>query len=521
MKKNCLLIICLYNTIINYGQVNLIIDYNKKLDSSTNFMQGFLHGNPRNLDSIKVSQLKPAYWRIGAYALAGSSYEDAIRFNPKITININDYFMILHQIGSQTLSKPWENNWYDWDSTVSFLARNTKKTNSKVDYWDAWGEPDNFWTGNYSQWIEMYRRTDSILNSILSNPQLIGPEFGFGNCLYSINPILKFVDSLKDNGVIIDGISWHEMCKPEDVLIHVNTLRDSLKNRTWLNDVKILIPEYAGPSNSTIPGWNIGWLFYLEKSKVDWVSHACWDETDGTISWSNCEHGLNGLFMKDNVTPQPNYWVHRYYAELGSKRLDVKSNATNTVALCGINLSKKEFNVLVGHYDNPNLGQHNNPKDIDIQIKNYPYCSNCSIPVMVKKIKSNDVSYSLPMLNTKDSFYGFALVKNDSIKFSLKDFTDGDAMLISFNANNDSMIKSNKKISHNYSFDLYPNPNNGKFYIKLYKQEETEIEIYNYLGKFIRKLQVKNEEEIKISDLDKGLYFLKNSNVYTKKLIVY
>ncbi|MBK9564212.1 MAG: hypothetical protein IPO37_03155 [Saprospiraceae bacterium] len=213
------------------------------------------------------------------------------------------------------------------------IANNSLTNNEQVDEWDVWGEPDNFWTGTYSQWIEMYRRTDSIITSIIPNAKIIGPEFGFGACNFDINSILQFLDNLYSVGTTISGVSWHEFCNPEDVPIHVQQVRDSLSVRPWLGNLDILIPEYAGPANHTIPYWNVGWLYYFEKSKVDWVSHGCWDENDGTNSWTNCQYGLNGLFMWDNITPQPNYWVHRAYAELDSNRIICNSTHIKTVAL--------------------------------------------------------------------------------------------------------------------------------------------------------------------------------------------
>ncbi len=511
-----------------FSQEKITIFANQTLSSETKLMQGFIHGGSEYLDSVKVAKLKPAFWRIGAYFLAGSGYQNTKRFNPKITVNINDLYMIVNQIPSQNLSKPWIGNWVDWDNLVTIIANNSVTNNEQIDYWDVWGEPDNYWTGTYGQWIEMYRRTDSILTDIIPNAKIIGPEFGFGRCNFNVNSILQFLDRLYAAGSSVSGVSWHEFCNPHDVPSHVKQVRDSLAVRPWIGNLDILIPEYAGPTNHTVPGWNVGWLYYFEKSKVEWVSHGCWNETDGNKFWSNCEVGLNGLFMYDNLTPQPNYWVHRAYAELNNMRIQTSSSHLKTVALASKENITQEIKIMVGRYDNPNLGWHNDCANVEIKINNYPYCSSCTMPIAIQRIPSTNVPYAIPLNSPVTVLFSAVSFTGDSTSIFINDFVDGDVYIIYVNPSDTSLVSNTDyfEYEHRPMFHIFPNPSTETLTIRFFDNQSTkgQIQIFNSMGILLKEFSVHQTlqtSQIDISDLPNGLYFvgIKDKPKFIKKII--
>ena len=506
------------------AQENLFIHCNQPADTGIRFMQGFLHGNPAALDSEMVAQLRPEFWRLGAYFLAGSSYEDAARFNPEITINLNDLYMIVNNIPSQTQSQPWQNNWQSWDSLIAAMVSNAVATGSTVDYWDLWGEPDNFWTGSYAQWIEMYRRSDSIIHSIDPAARIVGPEFGFGSCNFSVIPVLNFLDSLHAAGSEVNAVSWHEFCAPEDVPAHVQQVRDSLAVRPWAAGLPILIPEYAGPANSTIPGWNAGWLYYLEKANVDWASHACWNESNGTTSWSNCEHGLNGLFMNDNATPQPNYWVHRAYAEIGNTRVITSSTHTRTVALAGIDSVQQSFHIIAGRYDNPNLGSHNAPANVTVRIRQYPFGSNTTVPLVVQRIPSNNVNYSVPLAAPQTMYTGTLTFTADSADVLLPGFVDGDVYVLYINPAPGSLLDTPALQSSTSALQLVPNPAQHEVMLHWPGAGSGVVTLYTLQGKMRKQITTTGASVmLPLADLPAGVYvveWMRGTVRQTSRLVI-
>ena len=80
-----------------------------------------------------------------------------------------------------------------------------------------------------------------------------------------------------------------------------------------------------------------------------------------------------------------------------------------------------------------------------------------------------------------------------------------------------------------YSFNLYPNPNNGKFTLQSLSSKEVRatVQVTDKLGKTIVEQAFTNKAEISINDANsKGIYFIKvineeNKTIYTGKVIVY
>lgn len=81
-------------------------------------------------------------------------------------------------------------------------------------------------------------------------------------------------------------------------------------------------------------------------------------------------------------------------------------------------------------------------------------------------------------------------------------------------------------INENYltQFELYPNPSNGEFVIKINNNEDKQITITNLLGQEIYKSKTnKTYNYINIKNLEKGIYIVKisdNYNYSSKKLII-
>ena len=505
------------------AQELVTIQANQQLDTATKFMQGFLHGNPASSDSVSTAKLKPAFWRIGIYWFNGANYDEAKRFNPKISLVLNDLYKLVNNIYADTLSKPWINNWYSWDSLVTALVNNSVTFNKPVDYWDVWAEPDNWWTGTSDQFFEMYRRTDSIIRSVLPNAKIVGPDLAS----FNLPIILAFIDFLNIRNVHLNAISWHEFFYPENITVNVQQMRDSLAVRPWAGNPEIHIPEYAGfTASHLIPGWNVGWIYYLEKAKVNWASHGCWNESDGTIFWSDCAFGLNGLFMSDNVTPQPNYWVHRAYAELDTIRLVTTNSQTRTVSLAGKNDVTQEMKIIVGRYDNPNLGSHNASANVEIKIRNYPYGTNSTQPLVIQRIPSNNVPYSIPLLAPLTTFSGTVTFTGDSARIFINGFVDGDAYIIYINPASGSVFAAIEQLDK-LDVKIYPNPASSILHIQLSNTSNSivHINIVNILGQELISKQIQSgENSIDVSTLPNGIYFVRattgKQTTYNQKIII-
>ncbi|MCD4665009.1 MAG: T9SS type A sorting domain-containing protein [Bacteroidales bacterium] len=73
------------------------------------------------------------------------------------------------------------------------------------------------------------------------------------------------------------------------------------------------------------------------------------------------------------------------------------------------------------------------------------------------------------------------------------------------------------------SLNLFPNPNNGVFHIKMQNNVENTILIYSMDGKLVFNNKFKDSCELNLMNLEKGIYLVKvvsNDYIETKKLII-
>ncbi len=146
----------------------------------------------------------------------------------------------------------------------------------------------------------------------------------------------------------------------------------------------------------------------------------------------------------------------------------------------------------------------------------------------VKQIgdKNLDVGYSIAVDNNKNIYSTGCF--SDTVKFE-------DTTLIS-KGGSDIFIAKLKEITNNIdeivfnngNLKLYPNPNNGNFFIKLHNltsNNEYSVYVTNIYGQILfqkENIPVYNNMNIDISKHSKGVYFIKliyEENVYTGKII--
>jgi len=102
----------------------------------------------------------------------------------------------------------------------------------------------------------------------------------------------------------IDAYGWHEFGRPEQVADHVEDFRRLLKSHPKLASGPILIDEYQSEAQHLLPGFAVGWLYYLEQSGVQQAMRACWDlpKPSGGL-FETCWTGLNGCSQKTRRRP--------------------------------------------------------------------------------------------------------------------------------------------------------------------------------------------------------------------------
>jgi hypothetical protein len=206
------------------------------------------------------------------------------------------------------------------------------------------------------------------------------------------------------------------------------------------------------------PGWNVGFLYYLEKAEIDRSMRACWwvYTLDPYDYWCDCWAGLNGLLMKDGETPQPSYWIWLRYAQMENEcKLNVMFTDVYTNVIATRNSSSNIVKLLIGRY------LKTTPNDVTINVYDYSFAENA---LMVVEKVPNDPDFYLDPPIAKAMPDGPELVVNeivdvidDSILFNIYDYVDGDAYIITIypppsKPNISGQISGKLKIKYYYNF---------------------------------------------------------------------
>lgn len=432
-------------TVYTVEQIN--IDANSNLGPmklKPGFLLGFNDNVPQRAIDL-LSLLKPKFWRIGSGHT--NMYEAAKQLGVTITTELP---------GSDDVTvQPWT-NWSGYESMAKNFVQNFSTADSSGPasvYWTVRNEPDSdgFWSGTQEQLFELHKRTYDAIRSIEPAAKLIGMNYSE----FIEKDYEAFLQYLYDNNLQYKAIAWHELDSyPEAVLEHVKafrTMNDKVfASKPQLKINEIHINEYAGADTHLIPGWAVGWFYYLTEANVDWISRACWDiEKNNGNHWKDCWEGIDGLLTKDNQNPQGIYWVHKAFGAMEGQRLQSTSNNpsnTRSVALATRNDSTKEIRILAGRFFGKNRGDLSSdgstyatlvdspiqrappaPKDSRLTISNYPY-GTANVTVRIFLIPNDPVVGAMLETDLKSTTLTLS-VSSGTITLPFEGLQDGEALV--------------------------------------------------------------------------------------------
>lgn len=206
-------------------------------------------------------------------------------------------------------------------------------------HWDIWNEPDIelFWPRSQGQYLELWRRAYRIIRARLPEAIIVGPSTArqprVGDPWFE-----TFLDFVKENAVVPDFISWHELVTDSDPCVSADELRSMLKSR-GLEVKGFQVNEY-GPRGEQGPGISAWYIARLERAQID-GARANWGMHEALYD------SMGALVVKtiQGYRPLSSWWVYRRYAEMTGKIVSLESN---NVLVDGIAVvSEKEGRVWV------------------------------------------------------------------------------------------------------------------------------------------------------------------------------
>ncbi len=403
---------------------------------------GYLHGfSIGSLDTNRVAALKPRHWRL-AHEF---TFQEARRHGASVTWILSDGYA--NAVGGYPNAKPWL-NWTGYENFLRAYLQNIRSQfpNDPVAFYDIWNEPDHpfFWSGTYQQTLELFARTYNVVKEFDADARLVGPSISwFRPNNPGVENVTGFLADLDSQyGIRLDAVAWHENGgafhggpKPEDILTNTEIVRARLEQNFGTGYAPELhINEYTGTQEHLSPGWNVGYLYYIDLADIDASMRSCWTvlERSGQteVTYSGCGFGMDGMFLQNGRTPQPAYWVYQRYAEMdGGTQLATASSRIRSNILATRHEGERTLRLLVGRHF------HTSSDTVQIKIEDYPFAGEEAF-VRLEKIPHFPEFYD-PLPEVRGLLNGPEVVSDQivpvvdgCVSISIPAFGDGEAYAI-------------------------------------------------------------------------------------------
>ena len=170
---------------------------------------------------------------------------------------------------------------------------------------DHWVEENRY--KFYDAWASTYK----VVKDINPNAKIAGP----GHCGYNYDWNKEFLTYCKANNCMPDMFVWHELAGEPNYSIYWMKYRfnefNEMCDELGVERLPICISEYGLMQTNGIPGESVKWISRLEASDVY-----------GCVAYWRLANNLAEV-VADDVTPNSNYWVYKFYADMKGKELKV------------------------------------------------------------------------------------------------------------------------------------------------------------------------------------------------------
>ena len=247
----------------------------------------------------------------------------AERHGAKITIRMPDIY--------PTFPYEWvgEDDWYD---KVDSIVEDTLASGvSNIYGYEIWNEPD--WTWNSAvagDFKEVWKATYHRIRAKDPHTPIIGPSTTHWNRSY----IEDFLIFARDNDVLPDIISWHELGNPEGNHVndpapwaiekHIREYRE-LEEQLGIEPRPISINEYGVQTEEGVPGNMVQYFAQFERGGVDTANAAFWYRP-----------GRLSNIITDSSEANGGWCLYKWYGDMSGSMVMTTPDSTTSLGLDGI-----------------------------------------------------------------------------------------------------------------------------------------------------------------------------------------
>ncbi|WDF52746.1 CBM35 domain-containing protein [Paenibacillus sp. KACC 21273] len=307
-------------------------------------------------------------------------------------------------------------SWDDWYQKVDSIVDARLKSGATNIYgYELWNEPDGTWnTGAAGSFNEGWKKTYLRVKAKDKNTKIIGPSITH----YNESWLRNFLTYARDNNVLPDIISWHELGAPEGEYLdgpapqyisnHMKAYR-ALETELGIKHVPISINEYGVVSEQAVPGNMTRYIAQFERSDVDTANIAFWFRPGRLSNLVTDKGEANGA-----------WWLYKWYGDMsGQMAMTTPANPTalDLDGIASVNNAKQQADVIVG-------GGNGNRNIVVKGFASLPYFSgNAHVKVESTPWYGVDTAVSQPT----NEFEGDFTIENGQISVPLSQLKESSA----------------------------------------------------------------------------------------------
>ncbi|WCT54121.1 CBM35 domain-containing protein [Paenibacillus kyungheensis] len=358
-------------------------------------------------------------------------------------------------------------SWDDWYQKVDSIVDARLKSGATNIYgYELWNEPDGTWnTGAAGSFNEGWKKTYLRVKAKDKNTKIIGPSITH----YNESWLRNFLTYARDNNVLPDIISWHELGAPEGEYLdgpapqyisnHMKAYR-ALETELGIKHVPISINEYGVVSEQAVPGNMTRYIAQFERSDVDTANIAFWFRPGRLSNLVTDKGAANGA-----------WWLYKWYGDMsGQMAMTTPANPTalDLDGIASVNNAKQQADVIVG-------GGNGNRNIVVKGFASLPYFSgNAHVKVESTPWYGVDTAVSQPT----NEFEGDFTIENGQISVPLSQLKESSAYRLVITPGKQSSISryeaENATIA---SANIFNNPNaSNRKYVGTIDNQDSSVQ---------------------------------------------
>lgn len=197
-----------------------------------------------------------------------------------------------------------------------------------------WSYDKVSWLDDPQQYFTAWKDTYHLIKSLDPDARIAGP-----NTMELYDQVKGFLQYAKDNGVVPDVMTWHELSSPATVRTNVARYRQ-WEREIGIGPLPINVNEYGHNYHLSVPGQVIQWVSAIEESKID-----------ADLAYWNIDGNLNDSVVEANKG-NGQWWLFNAYGQMSGHTVRVTAPHPNVQytlqGVATLDADKKQSRALFG-----------------------------------------------------------------------------------------------------------------------------------------------------------------------------